>query len=322
MIISGQYVDVRKIIEALGLDIKGESGDELLLDCLWHDDGGANLSINVAKGVYKCWVCYNDNPMARGNLISFVANVRSITRFEATEFILERSVLADPADLLRHVKDAFRSRFRRPKSEPIWNEVDRYFAPRHPFWKERGIRRRTAEKFLLGFDARRNHAIIPISIDGEPVALIRRVIGATKRRYLMPKGFEKENVLFGLDRCKGNGLYICEGAIDAMKVHQAGYNGVAVLGNSMSQKQSDMLLEYGPEYLVLMTDADLGGGLLSKQVWESIPYRSIYYVEYPEGRNDPGACNSDEIWEMVMTKQHVLKGLYLQRGLRQRSERA
>lgn len=311
MIISGVVVDVKNILTAINLEIKYETPKEILVDCPFCGDGSANLSVNRDSGLYHCWRCGAEDRRAKGNLVHLVAIIRGIGHVDASEYILQYGTFATQDQLLKRVREVFaRKKNMRIKTVSVQEEVDRYYNPRHPFWKKRGIRRYTAERFQLGYDQKRNHAIIPI-FDGEtPIAIVRRNDSGFGPKYLFPEGFKKERYLYGLSHSKGGGLCIVEGPIDALKVHQAGYNAVAVMGDSFSVYQSQLIMDYGPEYVVLMTDEDLGGEILSTKVWDTYPLRNIYYAEMPKNKNDPGECNSDEIWESIVTKRHVLS-LYL-----------
>lgn len=318
MLLSGVYLEVKNVLEALQFEIAYETPKELLLNCPFCDDQRANLSVNRDTGLYHCWRCGSDNRRARGDLINLVASAKGVSRVDATEYILQYGSKATSKQLLRSLRRAFRKK--RPITHwmDVQEEVDRYYAPRHPYWRERGLSVRTTEKFHLGFDHKRNHAIIPIYHQGHPVAITRRNLNELGSRYKDAEGFQKDKVVFGLDQCRpnrldghGGGLYLCEGPIDAMKVHEAGYNGIAVLGDTFSDTQARLIMDYGPKQVVLMTDEDFAGEILARKVWETYPMRNVYYVELPEGRKDPGECTVDEIWEAITLKRHVL-GLYLE----------
>jgi DNA primase len=299
----GRSIDVKSIIESLGLVIRGESGREILLDCLWHDDSGRNLSINRESGLYKCWVCSAENPRAKGNILHFVSSVRGLTREEATEYLVEHSNEITARELMRDIRHAFR----KPKSKRFEEiDISKYDNPYHKYWRSRGINYWTAEWFRLGFDDKRKHAIIPITVHKKPIAIARRTMYNYGTRYVYSKGFDRNEVLFGLDHCKGNGLYIVEGPVDCLKVHQAGYNGIAVLGSSISRQQVKLIKDYSPSHIVIMTDEDLGGQILANQIASSLPDESLFYVTLPNKKKDPGSCTTMEIWEAIEHKKSVI----------------
>lgn len=328
MILKGRHVDVQRVVESLNLIVQAETNHEILVDCPFHNDDGNNLSISREKGAYHCWVCYPSDRRAGGNLVHLVSILRSITYDESVELILRESSVVSGVQLLADVRGMLHRPSKRRARQPIWNEVDRYYNPRHYYWrKTRKIDSWTAAKFMLGFDEKKNQAIIPITEDGVPTGLIRRRLSKVGNRYIYPskeEGFFRNEHLFGLDRCTGNGLYIVEGPVDCLKVHQAGYNGVAVLGAYLSDTQSRRLLEYDPDYLVLMTDEDMGGELLSTHIYENFPLRHMYAVTLPNGRKDPGECTTWEIWEAIEHKISLLtlNLPHVQQGLHERTSKA
>jgi DNA primase len=192
-------------------------------------------------------------------------------------------------------------------------DINMYVNPHHPYWRSRGIGHWIAWKFQLGFDEKKQRAIIPVTVEKKPIALISRYLGPDAVRYKYSKDFDRNDVLFGLDHCRGNGLYIVEGAVDCLKVHQAGFNGIAVLGSSLSANQATLIREYGPEYVVIMTDEDLGGQILANQIARDLADLPLYYTILPDGRKDPGECNTYQIWEAVNKKTSVITG-YLQQS--------
>lgn len=325
MIIRGRHVDVQRIIEALSIPVKATTNSEILMDCLFHNDTGANLSINRESGRYHCWVCADSDPRSHGGLVHLVVVIRSITYVEAEEYILRQSVTISGPRLLEEVRRSLHRNKSRPKQlEPIWDEVDRYYNPRHKYWrKTRHIDSWTAAKFMLGYDEKKNQAIIPVTVDGQPIGLIRRTMHDYGNRYIYPSkddGFFRNELLFGMDRCSGGSLYLVEGPIDCLKVHQAGFNGVAVLGAYLSEPQSKLILEYSPDYIVLMTDEDEGGVTLATSIWEHLAIRNVYGVQLP--KKDPAACTTWEIWEAVERKVHILNTYlpHVQRALQERAQ--
>ncbi len=307
----GQNVDVRRIIEALGLEITGETGKEILVNCLWHGDRGSNLSINRENGLYQCWVCGHSDINARGDIVSFVSRVHSVTRSDAIEYIVRHSTQFTAQQLMHDLQRMLRTK-KKPKPQEI--DISGYINPYHPYWRSRGIDIWTANKFQLGFDERRQHAIIPITVEGRSIATIRRRLMDDGPRYTYSKDFNRNDVLFGLDQCRGTGLYIVEGAIDCIKVHQAGYNAVAVLGGSISLQQRTLIREYGPEHVVIMSDEDLGGQILANQIVREMSDMPLYYTLLPNGKKDPGACTTYEIWEAINKKNSVITAYLQQKG--------
>jgi hypothetical protein len=104
-------------------------------------------------------------------------------------------------------------------------------------------------EFGVGFFPNRgvmqNRSVIPIhKAKGELVAYAGRTIDGSEPRYRFPAGFHKSLELFNLHRVRGElSVILVEGFFDCMKVTQAGFPRVALMGSTMSKTQEDLLVE-------------------------------------------------------------------------------
>lgn len=116
------------------------------------------------------------------------------------------------------------------------------------------------------FDIFRNRVIIPIiDIRGNVIAFGGRVLDDSKPKYLNTSdtlAFKKTNNLFALNFAKSAGgrqLILCEGYMDVIALHQAGFtNAVAALGTSFTADHARLIARYADE-VVLIFDADAAG---------------------------------------------------------------
>lgn len=115
--------------------------------------------------------------------------------------------------------------------------------PTHPYLAERGLSEETIREFGVGFFSGKGsmagRVVIPIHNErGELVAYAGRAIDGTEPRYKFPVGFHKSKELFNLHRVKDAlSVVVAEGFFDCMKVSQAGYPCVALMGCTMSKAQ-------------------------------------------------------------------------------------
>ncbi len=116
------------------------------------------------------------------------------------------------------------------------------------------------------YDIFRHRVIIPIiDIRGNVIAFGGRVLDDSKPKYLNTSDtlvFKKTNNLFALNYAKatkeGN-LILCEGYMDVIALHQAGFtNAVAALGTSFTDDHARLIARYANE-VVLVFDADAAG---------------------------------------------------------------
>lgn len=120
-----------------------------------------------------------------------------------------------------------------------------------------------------------NRVMFPImDVNNRVIGFGGRVMGDAKPKYLNSpetKIFDKSRNLFGLNyakRGKRNNMILCEGYMDVIALHQAGFtNAVASLGTAFTEQQANLIRRYTDEVL-LTYDSD-GAGV--KAVMRAIP---------------------------------------------------
>ncbi|MFT9077372.1 DNA primase [Ethanoligenens sp.] len=116
------------------------------------------------------------------------------------------------------------------------------------------------------YDVFRGRVMFPIiDLRGNVVAFGGRVLDDSKPKYLNSNdtpAFHKSNCLFALNFAKNSGgtsLLLCEGYMDAIALHQAGFgNAVATLGTALTAEQCRLMSRYAKE-VVISYDADRAG---------------------------------------------------------------
>jgi 5S rRNA maturation endonuclease (ribonuclease M5) len=173
----------------------------------------------------------------------------------------------------------------------------------HPYLQQRGIDRAIAACFGVGYYAGsgflRERMVFPLHDEhGELVGYAGRRLDDGEPRYLFPPGFRKSRVVYNLHRAlepatgQGGLGIVVEGFFDCLKVHQAGYgNVVALMGASVSDRQSELLDTYFRE-LVVMLDGDETGRRASRVLAARWP--AAYMAWVPAGRQ-PDEWSSEEI---------------------------
>jgi DNA primase len=134
----------------------------------------------------------------------------------------------------------------------------------HAYLNERGLTAETAETFGVGFFAGKgsmhDRIVVPIhNSEGEIVAYAGRAIDGSEPRYKFPAGFHKSLELFNLHRVRREvSIVLVEGFFDCMKVTQAGFPCVALMGSTMSKAQEELIGEnFG--HVIVMLDGDEAG---------------------------------------------------------------
>ena len=153
----------------------------------------------------------------------------------------------------------------------------------HAYVNERGLTDEIAQTFGVGVfsgkGSMQGRCVIPIhNVTGELVAYAGRSIDGTEPRYKFPAGFHKSLELFNLHRVKGElSVVLVEGFFDCMKVTQAGYPCVALMGSTMSKRQEEFLAEYFG-HVIVMLDGDEAGKVAAQGIAERLR-RVIYHVD-------------------------------------------
>jgi DNA primase len=171
----------------------------------------------------------------------------------------------------------------------------------HPYLKERGLTEETAKKFGVGIfpgkGSMQGRCVIPIhNRDGDLVAYAGRAVDGSEPRYKFPAGFRKSFELFNLHRVIGESpVVVVEGFFDCMKVSQAGYPCVALMGSTMSDAQEHLIAEdFGS--VVLMLDGDDAGRSATEEISDRL-HRVVFQVkaiELDQGVQ-PDELSTDEL---------------------------
>ena len=111
-----------------------------------------------------------------------------------------------------------------------------------------------------------NRVIFPImDVNHRVIGFGGRVMGDVKPKYLNSpetKIFDKSRNLYGLNMARSSrkkNLIICEGYMDVISMHQAGFNNaVASLGTALTSQQASLLKRYTDEVLIIY-DSDEAG---------------------------------------------------------------
>ena len=128
------------------------------------------------------------------------------------------------------------------------------------------IQRSTKGERTSYYDNFRHRVIVPIiDVRGNVVAFGGRVLDDSKPKYVNTSDtpvYKKSLGVFGLNFAKNSkekSLILVEGYMDAISLHQAGFdNAIACLGTALTSEMAHLLMRYSEEIL-LCYDADEAG---------------------------------------------------------------
>jgi DNA primase len=260
----------------------------------------------------NAWACHSSSCVSArggrlgGNVLDFVASMENCSILAAALRLQDRfgvnsslgssgaavhAVTGSPADLSRDGAS------NRPLSFKL-TDID----SRHPYLRERGVSPETAQHFGIGWlpgkGSMAGRIVIPIhNEDGILVAYAGRALNKTESKYRFPTRFRKSLVVFNLCRAVHHGkrVVIVEGFFDCFKVHQAGVPCVvALMGCSLSRRQTDLLERYFDE-AVLLLDGDKAGRAASAVIAAQLVRKlATRVVQVPEG-SQPDQLSPDQI---------------------------
>ena len=116
------------------------------------------------------------------------------------------------------------------------------------------------------YDQFRDRVMFPIiDLRGGVIGFGGRVLGDARPKYLNSSDtviFKKSRGLFAMNFAKATKrgqLILCEGYMDAIAIHQAGFdNAVATLGTALTPEQARLIAQYAAE-VVISYDSDAAG---------------------------------------------------------------
>ncbi len=133
-----------------------------------------------------------------------------------------------------------------------------------------------ARKSQKGYtvDTYRNRAMFPIiDVRGSVIAFGGRVLDDSKPKYVNTSDtlvYKKSQGVFALNFAKrgtSNTLILCEGYMDVIAYHQAGFeNAVAGLGTAFTAEQAKLLSKYAQEIILSYDNDEAGRAATSKAI--------------------------------------------------------
>ncbi len=128
------------------------------------------------------------------------------------------------------------------------------------------VRRSDKDGKVRYYDNFRHRAMVPIiDLRGNVIAFGGRVLDDSKPKYINTSDtlvYKKSNGVFALNFAKNGNpdrLIICEGYMDVIALHQAGFtNSIACLGTALTQEQARLVARYTDE-VILSYDSDEAG---------------------------------------------------------------
>ena len=293
-----------------------------------------HLYVHGERGYFTCFAkgCgFRGRDLAR-----LIAQVEGISEAEARERMFRDAVRFSaprPASTksAREKLDELRAKVGTPTDSvtvdvptpasmiPIWDSR-RWRMPRYLL--DRGISRRTARRFGLGFcedwlcpeapsacrfpeksktciELRRcryaGRVILPIVCPAGRSFTARSFFASDDLRYLNPPA-PKGRLLFGWQSVVPEGeLVVVEGPFDALRLAVFGLPAVAVMGLTLSPQQRSLLFQVKASSITVMLDSGIEAEAQAMASSLLAVTEKVYVARLPEGL-DPGESDHEQVW--------------------------
>jgi DNA primase len=332
-----KVVTLRMVIEHYRIPLRHVNATTLRgkcpLPCHGSEKSKESFTATLTKGVGGAWACQSQSCIkARGriggNVLDFVAAMEECSVRDAaiklqTWFLVpmagngsgpigkepsaKKFAIEEPEQNVvskMEMNGAGESESNKPLTFNLQN-IDHA----HPYLDERGVSAEITQKFGVGFffgkGSMHDRIVIPIhNPKGELVAYAGRSIDGSEPRYKFPAGFHKSLELYNVHRVKKEvSVVLVEGFFDCMKVAQAGFPCVALMGSTMSNTQEEVIREHFA-HVVIMLDGDEAGREALEGIADRLR-RLVYQVDIVALRDNrqPDQLSSDELREILSSVQ-------------------
>jgi len=266
-----------------------------------------SFGVQVAKKIWSCQSssCASARAGKRGgNILDFVAVMESCSvRDAAIKLSQWFSITSDGAAASEKTKlvapEKEESRGESKENKPLTftlKDVD----STHEYLRQRGIDESIARTFAVGFFPGRGtmsgRIVIPIhNKNGELIAYAGRAIDGSEPKYKFPAGFRKSIELFNLHRIVSRTVVaVVEGFFDCMKIAQAGFPCVALMGSSLSVEQEKLIAENFTSVLLLFDGDEAGRKGTDECLLRLGKKLPVMAVMLPDGKQ-PDGMSSEEL---------------------------
>ena len=289
-----QQASFATVLRQYRLAVQSSRAQHFIL-CPFHRETDPSCRIDHARNCFRCFGCG-----AKGSILDFVAKLEGSTIKEAAALIVEWCGIAAESAVEAAASTAVEQRAINTSKEsfteaPARNQPLRMslnLDPAHPYLLGRGLSPEIVERFGLGFCDRglmRGRIAIPIhDEEGCLIAYAGRWASEdapeSRPRYLLPRGFQKQLVLFNLHRLKGGrSLVMVESYWSVFRLASLGVATVALMGRELSVAHIELLTGAGIDHVQLMLDGDSPGRAATAKILPALaPHLFVKDLELPE----------------------------------------
>lgn len=316
-----EHVSMQMVLDHYNINWLRQSGSELRGKCPIHNgEGDRTFHVNTDKNAFNCFSCHK-----RGNVLDLVAamencSVRDSALKLAEWFSIDAAAAGEsspqksaPPRKPKKGTASNRPQNKKPQTGPINPPLS--FQLRvdcgHEYGLSRGVTRETLETFGAGLCLSKGsfagRFIIPLHDDrGQLVGYAGRSLDGSEPEYLFPpgdKGFYKSHLLFNLHRVvntigKEEAVVVVEGFFDTMRVAQAGFPCVGLLGSWLSDEQEELLARNFTRAILMLDGNDAGRQGTADALGRLARRLFVKVISLPD-EAEPDALSTDEIRRFI-----------------------
>jgi DNA primase len=309
-----RYVDPRRLLASLELEVFEDQGAELVARCpsRSHPDRNPSWTIRVGgekNGLHTCRSCGFG-----GDAFTLAMHVLGVGFGVAKEWVEEHAVKQGEQAVASSVSVDLT--LRAPKRGFVmpagFDRTSPWPAPPYQYLRMRGITHEQIERWGIGYALEGKLAgrvVIPIrDRAGRLGGYVARTFSGQPVRYLTPATEERADpaAVFGEEAWVNDGdVVVCEGAINALAVERLTRGCVAALGGSRVDPGAVAKLAKFCGVVVL-TDSDPSGDKAWGELFAALgQHVRIVRAKMPVG-TDPASAESSVLREVLMDAQREM----------------
>jgi DNA primase len=309
-----QIVTMQMVLDHYGINWLRKNKDELRGRCPIHKgEGERSFHVNTTKNAFQCFSC-----KSRGNVLDFVAAMEECTVRDAALKLKAWFEVGESAEIAganvtvknnEQPDDIMAGAPAGPINPPLSFQLRVDHG--HDYGLNRGLTKDTLEYFGAGLCLSKGmfagRFVIPLHNEvGELVGYAGRALDDSEPKYLFPsrdKGFYKSRLLFNLHRLLRNiptplRVVLVEGVISTMRINQAGFSCLGLLGSSLSVEQEELLVKHF-EQVILLMDGDTAGRTCTDDCLRRLGLQAwVKAVMLPDGMQ-PDQLTEDELQDLI-----------------------
>jgi len=314
-----EAIDADKLLGILGFEISKTNSSEVRAVCKIH--GGTNKSSFRMDKLTKNWVCFSSHCQedVGYDIISLVMHLMNLNFPETVKYlesITGVNIHNETAYLKykmekekRNFIDRMTDNRQVPSTLTSESYLKSYAKFRSDYFEKKGFPTEVLDEFEVGGGYVDRHGfqrdVIPIrDVAGVLKAYsCRDITGKADEafKYLLTKGFDKDKVLYNLNKAKdiSKTIIVVEGFKSVWRLHMAGYNAVACMGSRITPGQQGLLYSYAFE-VILLFDGDKAGIKGTMKAIEAMKGKiKLTPLFFPFEDRDPGDSSVEELRELI-----------------------